>query len=401
LIISPLAIWSELCKELPAAEKIRMMRLFGVECLDISELNGDGWVVGHNLLASMAYEQTELSETSIHWVYTQNQAELLVALGANSIWNGVQSVVRAFLIEQGQNRLSHNFIRSDQGEDDSAFQSHANAFGYWLALRASERELIPLAVQAAQFLKVNGFDPIPGMGNLGRRDVSRSLPMLYSAWAKTSHRVLGSIKELIETELDLVLTKLSLDREAFALRIQQAAEQPPDHAADSPLVCDECHDDYTKLGTGLVKPLQISFEECRSTQHKFYCLCSKFLQANGVTSAQPIINSADLDDVEIDEEVYREIEMDINDLCKEYDKLDIHDNIEGDSFTEAATLLYRAQGRRWIGEYEDLEVLCATCFLRREQYLGEDGYSGSRLTQVPNTFASSYSPDSLGSTFCT
>jgi hypothetical protein len=67
-----------------------MMRVFGPECLDVSELNADGWVVGHNLIASMAQERSRMSETSVHWLYSQKQTEILVALGAQSVWHGLQ-----------------------------------------------------------------------------------------------------------------------------------------------------------------------------------------------------------------------------------------------------------------------------------------------------------------------
>lgn len=157
-----------------------MMRLFGAECLDISELNADGWVVGHNLIASMPQERCCMSETSIHWLYSQKQTEILVALGASSVWHGIQQAVRAFLFEEHENQVLRNLLRADQGKHGLKYQSHVRAIGHWLVLRASERDLIPVAVQAAQFLQVDGFDPFPGADSLGKRDLNRSLPLLYS-----------------------------------------------------------------------------------------------------------------------------------------------------------------------------------------------------------------------------
>ena len=61
--------------------------------------------------------------------------------------------------------------------------------------------------------------------------------------------------------------------------------------------------------------------------------------------------SGDIDEVDIDEEYFKETEDDVDQLCEEYDKFNLDDNIKGDPFRDAATMLYRAQGRRWIGSY--------------------------------------------------
>jgi hypothetical protein len=54
-------------------------------------------------------------------------------------------------------------------------------------------------------------------------------------------------------------------------------------------------------------------------------------------------------------------------------------------FSDTATLLYRAHGRVWIGEYAIGERLCATCFLVRERYIGEDGLSAD-FPPMPKSF---------------
>jgi hypothetical protein len=377
-----------------------MMRVFGAECLDISELGADGWVVGHNLIASMPQEQCRMSETSVHWLYSQKQTEILVGLGASSVWHGIQQAVRAFLFEEHENQVLHNLLRADQGKHGLKYQSHVKALGHWLALRASERDLIPVAVQAAQFLQVDGFDPFPGADSLGKRDLNRSLPLLYHTWAKMSSRILGNVKELLEAELDFVLSELSMDRESLARCIQAAREKPPGPTTDTTQRCCTCDDDYTKLGTGLVQPWRISFDECRATQHKFHCQCPEYLHARGVTQARPMAASGDTDDVDIEEEFYKEPEVNMDQLCEEYDKLGIDEDAQGDPFYDAAKMLYRAQGRRWIGSYEPREILCAVCFLKREEYIGEDGPAGSaRFTPAPKTYISACLPDTFNATY--
>jgi hypothetical protein len=113
-----------------------------------------------------------------------------------------------------------------------------------------------------------------------------------------------------------------------------------------------------------------------------------------------VAKSGDLEDDDVDEEFYMEPVIDIDDLCEEYDRLSIHDSIQGDPFKDAATMLYRAKGRRWIGPYEDSEVLCAVCFLKREEYLEEDGSAGGgRFTPAPKTFVSACPPDTFDATY--
>ena len=56
--------------------------------------------MGHNLIASMSQEKCHMSETSVHWLYSVNGTVILVALGATSVWHGIQQAVGAFLIEK-------------------------------------------------------------------------------------------------------------------------------------------------------------------------------------------------------------------------------------------------------------------------------------------------------------
>ena len=379
-----------------------MLRLFGNECMDISEINGDGWVVGHNLIAHMAKEQTDMSQTSVHWVYSQKQAEILVSLGASSVWHGVQQAVRAFLHEENENKIIYQFLHSEKAKDDLVYQSHVSSLGHWLALRASQRDLLPVTMQACQFIQVAGFDPFPGMDGLGKRDLNRALPMIYKTWTKLSGKAIGNAKSLVEAELDVILGELAMDREALALAIQAACSEPSSEAPVSTQKCLKCGDDYAKLGTGLVQPVHISFEECRATKHKFYCECVEYLHAKGVTTTDPAAESADDEEEDdVDEEFLKEVEVNVDDLCAEYDKLDIKDDtVRGDPFKDAATMLYRAQGRRWIGTYDDDEVLCAACFLKREEYLEEDGSTGgARFTPAPKTFVSACPSDTFDANY--
>ncbi|RYP57535.1 hypothetical protein DL770_010648 [Monosporascus sp. CRB-9-2] len=383
--LSPLAIWSEYARNSSSSQKIEMMRVFGPECLDISELNGDGWVVGHNLIASMGQEQCRMSETSVHWLYSQKQTENLVALGAKSVWHGIQQAIRAFLFEEHDTQIILQLLRADEGREGVEYQSHATAIGHWLALRASQRDLIPVVVQAAQLLQIDGYDPITGAG-FGKRDINRLLPMVYSTWAKMSSNILGNVKDIIKAELDVVLGELSLDVDELAKCIQAAQEEPAVPARDVLKRCGTCKDDYTTVGKGLVQPCRIAFDKCRETQHRYHCACSSYLRACGVVQAWPIAASGDTDDADIEHEFCKEPEEDMEYLCAEYDKVGLDVSPHGDPFYGAAAMLYQSHGRRWIGEYDADETLCAACFLKREGYIGEDGPGGfARFTPVPKT----------------
>ena len=81
-----------------------------------------------------------------------------------------------------------------------------------------------------------------------------------------------------------------------------------------------------------------------------------------------------------------DVEEDVSALCEKYAQMYIGDG-STDPFRDAATHLYRIQGRRWLGLYEPADLLCATCFLRREKYIGENGLGTENVfTPMPEWF---------------
>lgn len=395
-----LSIWSEFCGAVPASERIRMMRLFGHDNMEVSEPNSDGWIVSHNLVASMSMEQSNMAETSVIWALRQKQSEILVTFGTTSMWYALQHAVRAFLIEENETQVLHHLLCLDKEHQDLEIQSYVSAIGHWLALRASERDLLPQLLQAGQFLRIDGFDSFEDADAIRKRQFIRSMPYLYNNWAKVLPQSLDNVKGLVEAELNFVLGELSIDLKSLVRCIQIATEKPPGSEAYTQRKCLSCGDDYVDLGTGLVQPRRISFNECRITEHKFHCQCPEFLRGLGLTQGHPAVESGDVDDIDIDEEYFNETEDDVGQLCEEYDRLSLDEKIKGDPFYDAAIMLYQAQGRRWIGSYEPLELLCGTCFLKREEYIGENGLADyQHFTSVPTTYISSCSPDNFTSTF--
>lgn len=225
------------------------------------------------------------------------------------------------------------------------------------------------------------------------------MPHIYTTWTKIFPRTLENIKLLVEAELDFVLGKLSIDRESLRRSIQMATKEPSNSGANTRHKCLTCGDDYANLGTGLVQPWRISFKECRITGHKFYCQCPEFLRALDVMHGQSAADIRDIDEVNVDKKFFKETEDDIDQLCEEYDRLGLDEEMNGDPFHDAATMLYRAQGRRWIGSYEPWELLCATCFLKREEYIGENGPIHHCFTPVPKHYISQCSFEPFTSTF--
>ncbi|KAH8695769.1 hypothetical protein GQ44DRAFT_832603 [Phaeosphaeriaceae sp. PMI808] len=400
--LSPLTIWSELCRTVSASKKIDMMRVFGSECLDVTELNGDGWIVGHNLIASMSQEQCNMSETAVNYLYTLKQNEILVALGANSVWHGLQQAIRGFLIEEHEHGVIGKLLSVELGKGHGGYQSQVRAIGHWIALRASQRDLIPIAIQAAQVLQVDGYDAFPGAEGMSKRDLNRTLPLLYSTWAKMSARVLANVREMVEAEFNIVLGELSMDPDALGRRLGlKLAVEPEKLERETKLKCDACKDDYSTLGKGLVQPGWIAFEECRVTRHRYHCACIEYLHARGIAQEIQVPISGDPDE-DIEEEICKEPDVDLDQLCKELDGLGVDSNPHRDPFYNATMMLYQAQGRRWIGKYGPLETLCAACFLEREKYLGKEGPSGDNMyTPAPTSFVSAVPADTFSATYTT
>lgn len=89
---SPIAIWSERTRAAPdwtAADKIEMMRTFGRDVLDVSNVNGDGWIVCQTLIASSALERCPANR-SVHWMHSHKQDEEFVAMSTSVVWAALQ-----------------------------------------------------------------------------------------------------------------------------------------------------------------------------------------------------------------------------------------------------------------------------------------------------------------------
>lgn len=395
----------------PAAERIRMLELFA-DTLDISDPSGEGWVVQNYLIKALNRERVPMTEICANWLLRSTGAELVVACGARTVWDGLQHAVRTFLSHQqdgqillellelkGKKKKRSNGEEEEEEEGQGAIddtgiemQSLVTAMSHWLALRASQRVLLPMIIEAGRLMKMARFDWIED--NITPREYVRTFPVIYSSWAKELPKGIENLRAHMEEELEHVLSSLCMDRSRLkhAIRAAPAAEQEHVGDAQESNVCSECGDSYVKLGAGLVQPQLIVFDECCKTGHKRGCSCEAFLSDIGVTGTTYTTHAEggeEDSESEVDEEFFTDDTDDtlIDRLCQVYNKMRPRDTTKTDSFQTAATFLYRTQGRIWVGSYKAMDFLCGTCFLKREKYISADGDSrGQFFTPMPEAY---------------
>jgi hypothetical protein len=360
-----------------------MLRLFA-DCLELSDPTGDGWTVIGSLVKAYNKENVPVSSISVNWVLRLTKTEKIIAFGAKSIWDGIQHAVRSFLILEQDNQVLQQLLNLDNDTEKKISKSHATSIAHWLALRASQRELLPMVIEAGRFLHIDGFDWVDDQ--ITPVQFSRALPVIYAAWADALPNGVDRVQELVATEMVDLLERTSWTQQHLLQSISRQSTAKEINAEDS-LYCTVCNDDYTVLGAGLVDPRLIAFTECTKTMHRFSCKCSEFLTSAGVL--ETVLEQSDLvdeKDSDVDEEFFKEMDKDISKLCDEYSKMHIGE-VKPDPFRDAAIMLYRAQGRRWVGCYERSEMLCGTCFLQREDYLVENGIgTETKFTEMPESF---------------
>ncbi|KAK4158896.1 hypothetical protein QBC43DRAFT_363022 [Cladorrhinum sp. PSN259] len=404
--LSAITMFAETAQAHPAAEKIQMLRLFA-DTLDLSDPSGDGWTVITSLVKALNKESVPMTEISANWLLRLTGTELVVACGARTLWDGLQHAVRSFLSHQQDSQILLDLLELESAGGDAKGGCHADdhlgiemrslgtAMSHWLALRASQRELLPMIVEAGRFLKMESFDWIED--NITPREYVRGIPAIYNTWTKVLPDGIENLRNLVEEELEYILGSLRIDRDRLKDAIR-AGQKEVAYPAQDKKVCSECRDSYVKLGAGLVQPRLIVFDECWKTGHKRECECKAFLNDLGITGTMYATHSEGEDsESEVDEEFFAD-DLDealLDRLCHAYNKMHLRDS-RIDPFHEAATLLYRAQGRMWLSSYEPRDVLCATCFLKREHYISADGDSrGQDFTPMPEAygaFAPSYEP---------
>jgi hypothetical protein len=356
-----------------------MLRLF-MECLDISDPNGDGWTVHAELKKAYSKEKVPVSQNSIMWLLRVTADEKFVTFGPKTIWSAVQSAVRSFLVHERNSGFLLRILSTSQYDNKDVSSSRATAFGHWLALRGSECKLLHMVLDAGRFCQIRGFDWVKD--DITPSQYIKALPVIYATWSIALPDSLDKVEETIRSELDACLTKIGWTPTTFLQHLSgtfNGSETCNSEDVNTSRSCTDCKDHYGYEGYGLVQPARIKFTECCKTNHRMDCDCSNFLHDSDTTNT--LLDSLEGDDSSVDEEFF-DAEVD-PDIYSAY----LPAESRPDPFLDAATMLYRAQGRNLIGRYEANEELCATCFLRREEYIGENGLgTESSFTPMPASF---------------
>jgi hypothetical protein len=437
---SPVTIFAETAQALPAERKIRMLRLF-TECLELSEPSSDGWTVIGALVRSYNQESVPLPENSCNWLLRTLSTDGMVACGPQTIWHGLQNAVRSFLVREHESLILQRLLNPNADGSKIIDSSQGASIAHWFALQASQRELLPMIIEAGTRLHMNGFDWNDDSSQETTAAMfSRQLPVIYAAWAKAMPGGIERADELVASELDASLEKAKWTRDSLREFISDTTDVDPRQEADHSKRCSACLDDYSSLGTGLVAPAWIAFTECTTTRHRFKCACRDFLQSAGLPARPPLpessITSDPQDNASTDsdaEEWAEACEKQVDDsqddanyrpssdteradeelahgsdsdgsgdtswraACEHHAQQELA-NTESEPFRASATLLYRAQGRTWLAAYEPGDRLCATCFLGREEYIGKDGLGAEKVfSDMPPEYAMfSPAPESEG-----
>lgn len=358
-----------------------MLRLF-CECIDLSDAESDGWLVHEWLKKAYAKERKPISQNSIIWLLHLTGNEEYVEFSARNVWSALQHAIRSVLNHAHFSKVLERILDLTVDEHEAVSQDHINAMGTWVALRVSGRVLLPMLVNAGSFLQMRGFDWIND--ELPHKQFLQALPNIYAAWCRAVIDAVEQIEAYMREELDECLAQLNMTRTAFLEAISHSKTTSANLQCqkNEELVCTACGNDYTTLGNGLVAPARIAVTECVMTGHDFDCHCQGVTNTSLHTEPQDLpfysgsYHEGNVDDgIDIDEEFF---DADPYAFC-------FSEASESDVFSNIATLLYRAQGRVWLGNYTIWERLCASCVLSREHYIGEDGLAAD-FPPIPRSF---------------
>jgi hypothetical protein len=120
-----------------------MLRLFS-DCIDLADSNDEGWTVHEWLKRAYAKERVPISRNSITWLLHLTAKEEYVVFDARTVWCALQHAIRSIIGHERQSRFLDRILELADGDFKVISRTHANAIGFWLALRISARELLPM-----------------------------------------------------------------------------------------------------------------------------------------------------------------------------------------------------------------------------------------------------------------
>jgi hypothetical protein len=362
-----------------------MLRMF-YDCIDLSSPESDGWQVHEWLKRAYAREKVPISQNSITWLLYLTANEPYVEVNPRIVWSGLQHAVRSVLNHERNGRYVERLLQLSGDESRRISQQHLSAFAYWIALRVSGRALLPMCLQVGSLLQMKGFDWVEDY--MSHRQFLQIQPSLYTAWC---HTVLDNTKNkeaYMQEEMESSMRQLGWTRDHLLSMLSDTEAAPCDPSDDrsSNQVCSQCKDYYGLMPHNLVEPARIAVQECVRTGHDPDCICQSIYIKRDVAAEISYYTGVCSDDSNEDEpDVEDDYFFDAQPHLFESPLAQIQPSCN--VFSDVATLLYGAQGRIWIGTYAIGERLCATCFLLKELYIGEDGFV-AEFPGMPKSFES-------------
>jgi hypothetical protein len=361
-----------------------MLRLFS-DCIDIRDIDSDGWTVHEWLKRTYARERVPISQNSITWLFHSTANEEYVEFSPRALWSGLQHAIRTLLCQERHNRFFEDrILKLSQYERKAISQSHLDAISLIMAFRVSGRILLPMALTAGSFIQVKGFDWIHT--EVTHREYLQALPMIYSAWCHALLDCAENLENYIRLEWEESLEQLGCTRGDFLDTISaQNTIATKDDGRSERFVCTSCTQDYSALPSALIQPVQVATVECAYTGHKWNCVCdSTYLPKDSPMAATHLPEYTGMcSETHVDSDSETDEDEQFYDTEEYYDALPylttsfgvpITSNHHSQAFFEdVAALLHRAQGRTWVGEYTSEDRICASCLLQREQYIDRDG----------------------------
>jgi hypothetical protein len=353
------------------------------DCIDLASPESDGWNVHDWLKRAYAREKVPVSQNSITWLLHMTANEEYVECSPRNIWSALQHAVRSVLNHERHSRYLERILELSKGKHRNISQRHVDALGYWMALRVSGRVLLPMVVHVGSFLQMKGFDWIEDY--MPHRQFLQAQPNLYAAWCHAVLDAVEKVEDYMRQELDLCMRQLGWTRDDLisALSSTDTAFYSTNHQNLHQQVCTRCRDDYGPLACSLIEPARIAVTECVKTGHNSDCVCQSIYKDNEIPAELPDYAGACHDDHNGDESDIDEEFFDAQPHLFSTSSLQSQPN--PNIFIDIATLLYSAQGRNWISGHAIGERLCATCFLLKEQYIGEDGLA-AEFPPMPKSF---------------
>jgi hypothetical protein len=376
---SPISLFVACSPETHAETKITMLRMF-YDCIDLASPESDGWQVHDWLKRAYAREKVPISQNSITWLLHLTANERYVECSPRIVWSALQHAVRSILNHERHSRHIERILQLLDNESRNISQQHLSALGSWIALRVTGRILLPMALYVGSFLHLEGFDWTED--NMPHAQFLQAQPNLYAAWCHAVLDAVEKIEDYMREELDSCMQQLGWTQHYLlnALLNTDSASYDSDDQMCHAQICSRCQYDYGLMAHSLVEPARIASIE---SGHDSDCRCRNTSKDNGLAAEIPEYTGVWCDDD------YGENESDIGEEFFDAQTHLFDSQIQSscDVFTNVATLLYSAQGRIWIGDYAIGERLCATCFLFKERYIGEDGFA-AEFPPMPKSFES-------------